>query len=495
MKTKLLLITALALVSSAATAQLEGGYIPAPVNHHKYTAGHTKTETLPAKYDSRDYGYITTPRNQEISGPCWAFAACDALEAYSNKYGFNEGYYSPQLFTNCHTGFLWPKTSGGNSEIAAAMLARLEGPAYETSIPYVAAETECPEHDASMYPAYFLGCDYLPEGDTIAIKEAIMGCGAVAAGMHYESASYNPTTRIYCYTGDGGTNHGISIIGWDDEERVFLTKFNWYGTSRFDGGFLKISYDDTKILSDCYAFYNRIGKSEIDHVYTYSKTGYTSYYLYPNTYHTVSAITYFNAETLQRLTRVGCYVADPGEITFTVMMGTLTFTQTINCDYAGFYSVPTDMDVEGQFLVAVDYPGILPFEKEYEDYNSVDLYSCDVVRQQVQLNNSPSRTYDVCSESASASYQNINLCVYAYTQDVNVPTSAAKADAEIPETVIDGKVNPAVWESASEVLVYSLDGTLLEDLTSQKVINRKGLYIFVVRYSTGGVKRSLELLY
>ena len=46
---------------------------------------------LPAQYDSRDYGYITSVKNQNPYGSCWAHAAMGSIEAYMIKFGIPVG--------------------------------------------------------------------------------------------------------------------------------------------------------------------------------------------------------------------------------------------------------------------------------------------------------------------------------------------------------------------------------------------------------------------
>lgn len=482
-----------------ATAQdFAGGYKQAPFNTHNYTAGHQKAQTLPSKYDSRDYGYITTARNQAVSGPCWAFATCDVTEALSNKEGFEDGHHAPQLLTNCHDGFLWTKAQGGNSEMATALLARLGGQAYEDSIPYAATVTDCPEHTAADFAAYFLESYSLPAGDTTAIKECIYEYGAVSAAMHYDSKYYDSKTNTYKYTGEELSNHGISIVGWDDEDRVFIVKFN-YGSKRFDNGFIKVSYDDTKIMNECYSFHSRVETSEIDTVYYYDRTGMTSWMEYPDPTKVskVSALSYYNAKEKQKVKYVGTYVIKPCTITFYVQIGDDIYSKEVICPYAGYYTAKIDEEpeVEGQFIVAVDYPDFLPIEYGYENYNEPQLATCAEQPQQIQYNDDPNQTFSVGTDAPQESFRDFNLCVKAYTQKVGEPTTADETEECYAAPVIDGHIDNAIWDSAAEIGIYTLDGTLIEDLTSHKDINREGLFIFVVRYSSGVTKRSLQLLY
>ena len=45
------------------------------------------TQSLPAAYDSRDYGYITSVKNQNPYGTCWTFGTMAPIEAYMIKHG------------------------------------------------------------------------------------------------------------------------------------------------------------------------------------------------------------------------------------------------------------------------------------------------------------------------------------------------------------------------------------------------------------------------
>lgn len=496
MKTTSIFTLLILSVLPSVAQDITGGYRPAPFNTHNYTAGHQKTELLPSKYDSRDFGYITTPRDQVIGGPCWAFATCDVTEAYSIKNGKENAYHAPQLLTNCHDGFLWTKEQGGNSNIAAALLARLDGQALEDNIPFAVNESDCPEYNRDDFAAYFLSSYSLPSGDKTSIKECIYEQGAVTASMYYESKYYDKSSNTYLYTGDEPANHGISLVGWDDEEQVFIAKFNWNGTSRFDNGFLKISYNDSKIASDCFSFLNRVETTEIDTAYYYDKTGMTGLYNYFEhaTIKKVSAMSYFTAKEKQKVKYVGTYAIRPCTLTLYVMIGADVYSKQITCPYAGYFTAKIDEEpvVDGQFIIAADYPDFLPIECEIDGYNKPDFIISDEPRQIIQFNDNPKMEYRVGIDEP---FTEMNLCLKAYTQKVGEPTESAESERVYENPVINGKLNSNIWNTASEIAVYTADGILIDKLTTYKDTNWKGLHIFVVQYSDGVTKRSLELLY
>ena len=441
----IILFTVMAAYASA-EADLSGGYKAPPVNLHKYSVGHTRSAELPSKYDSRDYGLITTSRNQVISGPCWAFATCDAIEASFNKLGHTTTWLAPQVFTNCHDGYLWSKTHGGNSQIAAS-----------------------------------------------AIKECIYEYGAVSASMHYSSSCYDRETNTYCYTGTEPSNHGISLIGWDDEEQVFIAKFN-YGATAFVNGCMKISYSDSRIMEACSAFPAFIPKSDIDKVYGYDLTGMTGHISFSSAQEVASAFCYFETGGEEELLEyVGSYTAAPEEtITFTILANERLYTKEITCKYSGYHIAKLDepIAIRGTFTVAVDYPSkTIPCEMKIDGYNEPVFIPTG--KQYIQIDNKEYWTYPIGSDAPN--YKDLNLCIKAYTRKT-APTNAKEETAEETPVVIDGKINPDVWNETESIDIYTLDGRLLQHLTQNSLVNSKGLLIFVVRNSNGAVKSSLELL-
>ena len=65
---------------------------------------HPTSVELPEKYDSRDYGYVTSMKNQGSSGMCWAFGTIGAMEININKNGLNESGDALDL-SEAHLGY------------------------------------------------------------------------------------------------------------------------------------------------------------------------------------------------------------------------------------------------------------------------------------------------------------------------------------------------------------------------------------------------------
>lgn len=469
------------------------GYIPHPSNFNDYTISHIKN-TLPEKFDAREQSWLLAPRNQQVTGPCWAFAVVDAVQAYFYKIGFEEGYLSPEILTNCHDGFVFNKNQGGNSHIATACFARLIGPAYEDAIPYSPVSTECPAHSADDYPAYILGSIILPKNDTIAVKQAIYDHGSVAAAIYFAKAYYNNDDYSYCYTGTESPNHGISIVGWDDTKRVFIVK-NTYGTLSYDHGYFYVSYDDLNIISECFAFENRVEKSAIDTVYGYDKTGMISKYIYQ--YKTISTITRFDAPEKQILNSIGFYIPNPNmKIVISVFQlssgETICQSDSLSYTYPGFYTydLPANTFVDNDFYIAIDYPYAIPVE------NAVDNYNEPIIKpigyQYIQFNNE-NAWYNVGQGSNVSSLSNINLCTKAYTRKITVETQK-EACAESLYVVLEGRINPGIWEEAKKIEIYSTNGKLVESIEHGTDYTHYGLCVLIVHYNNGTTKSFKAIL-
>lgn len=66
---------------------IDNGYVAPRLDVTESNEGLCQAAAIPAKYDSRDYGYVTPVRNQGKWGTCWAFAAIAAMESTALSHG------------------------------------------------------------------------------------------------------------------------------------------------------------------------------------------------------------------------------------------------------------------------------------------------------------------------------------------------------------------------------------------------------------------------
>ena len=241
-----------------------------------------------SKYDSRDYGYITSIKNQSPYQTCWAFAALGSGEASMIKQGyaslsdepdFSEyqlAYFvyhdkqdplhnidNDRLIINSSTDYL---NLGGNNICSAFALAGWVGAVNETDVPYslsynrkaLTNDLAFSKDSAHLQNAYIVSS---VSGYPSQVKSLIKEYGAVASGVYFN--------QYLCYTADNGdvtynyagsysTNHAIMIIGWDDNypKENFRTGFqpssdgawlvrNSWGNAALDSyPYFWVSYED-----------------------------------------------------------------------------------------------------------------------------------------------------------------------------------------------------------------------------------------------------------
>lgn len=251
-------------------AEMHLGGLPDPFPAESiHDANETRTwqpqgASLPARYDSRDRGFVTLARNQSPFGTCWAFATIAAIESSLLAHGqvsnaqtldLSErqlAYFTYNLEpdplgntagdqnigTSNSFGSFGREVylgNGGNAYIASNVAASGIGIANENALPtYSALVSDWNEyrndanafHDATaLDPGLARGVNSwrltqrreIPMSDKNDVKLAIQQHGGVAASMEFtpESFLHFGTGGYYCRY-DYATNHLIEIVGWDD---------------------------------------------------------------------------------------------------------------------------------------------------------------------------------------------------------------------------------------------------------------------------------------
>ena len=285
-------------------------------------------DTLPSTYDSRNYGYVTSVKNQGSYGSCWAHAAMACVESYMIKFGVPVGTGSAattnvnlsetqHCFFNYTTSYdaegmlTGDKTTvtasgsnngldvGGNGEMSAYTLQRWTGAASETTsaLAYSKASTVASSGLNSQYAygsnvTHVQNSEWIPATDIEGVKNAIMkyGAGNISyyAGSSTSTYSYTYQCTIDTTSQDSSShkwaNHAITLIGWDDtiaassfspnkpsSPGAWLCKNSW-GTSYFNQGYMYISYEDTSVLEGYIYFYDAEAIDNYDHNYQYDGT-------------------------------------------------------------------------------------------------------------------------------------------------------------------------------------------------------------------------------
>ncbi|GAA0179299.1 hypothetical protein SH2C18_21960 [Clostridium sediminicola] len=256
-----------------------------------FTVNIKAVNNLPKKYDSRDYGYTSSVKDQGMIGACWSFASNASLEAFLLKNNEREINLSENNMINNHD-FSLGANGGGNISMATAYYTSWAGPVLEKDDPY--PDRSIPKNIVSRevkdVVKHIQEVLFIPKRndflDNDGIKKAVMEYGSVTSIMHEDSKYYNSHTNSYYSNNSEYPNHQISIVGWDDTypaenfntqpegDGAFIIK-NSYGTSWGNNGFNYISYYDNVIGNENAVFIAE-ENNNYDNIYQYDPFGMTS---------------------------------------------------------------------------------------------------------------------------------------------------------------------------------------------------------------------------
>src|SRR5699024_1484891 len=206
--------------------------------------------SLPVQYDQRMAGRSPVVRDQGSENTCWAYVACETLEASllpEEHLIFSEDHMVK------NNSFYRTAQEGGEYSIAMSYLLAWQGP------------VQLGEESSTVPVKHVQEIQLIPKKDLEKIKEAVYLYGGIQSSLYFdlanetsESIYYNKTTNSYCYIGTEKPNHDIVIVGWDDAypkenfntplqgNGAFLCQNSW-GYEFGDNGYFLISYYDSNI--------------------------------------------------------------------------------------------------------------------------------------------------------------------------------------------------------------------------------------------------------
>lgn len=237
---------------------------------------------LPPRFDLREYKRVTSPKFQNIPGPCWAFAALGACESnyLTQKFNFiknidlSEMHLAYSVYKNYKNNFTPLKKSAGffgggvlnkqgNVFMSAALLSRLDGPLKEREVPYSMQSLKNLKKLKNFTPClrvtdvFYMSLSSRSLDDKIK-KNLIKNHGAIVVSFYSDWNKYNEINKNYTYYNNlygQYTTHDVILIGWDDnfsrenfrprpsKNGAWLAKNSWGTGWGVNKGYFWISYE------------------------------------------------------------------------------------------------------------------------------------------------------------------------------------------------------------------------------------------------------------
>ena len=324
-------------------------------------------DTIPSKFDLRDWGWMSTVRDQGWMNACWTFGMTGALEstllkATGNKYDTSMNNMKNQMKYSYY----------GNNEV-------LEGGYNLASASYLLSWLGAIPYDADTYDELgkitrtiltgphihvqdliFIPNNEIPNGTEI--KKAVLKYGSLDVSYFgqstydEESPYYNPKTYAQYVNLPEQANHEVAIIGWDDNfpkekflvappgDGAWIIKNSW-GPDFGDNGCMYVSYYDQSLLTYTPgSIVNYAATPIIENTVPYNKNYQYDWVWISNNEPGNGIISYMNAfEAVENdaIAAVGTYFNQSG-VNYTVEIfvnDVLKLTQDGVSPYVGYHTI------------------------------------------------------------------------------------------------------------------------------------------------------------
>ena len=277
-----------------------------------------RTVSYPSSYKTANLPAI---RNQGGYGVCWAFSTISLLEInllknklVSDDIDLSEFHLVNFTYNNVTdplggsvgdtTTFLRSSNSvtqnGGDIRMAFNSLMDWEGAVDETLVPNTAEvagtinttglSDDLARKNTKIHLQNYYKVNMTNQTD---VKQAITDYGALSISYYAYGGSssnkyYNSSTAgYYCYDSNTGTNHAVTVVGWDDNyskdnfptepegDGAWIVRNSW-GSYFGENGYFYLSYYDKSTKVEGYAVEAQTSDN-YDNNYQYDGTGWFSY--------------------------------------------------------------------------------------------------------------------------------------------------------------------------------------------------------------------------
>ncbi len=369
-------------------------------------------------YNSNDYGFVSSVKDQKDGGNCWAFSGISTLETCLNKatgllYDFSEENAKNLMAAYSVYGVRLETNHAGYEAMLLSYLTSWLGPIDESLENY----DDYSSISVLENPMFHIqNVKFLPARlnslDNDLYKMAIMDNGAVSVTFKW-----------------GKGFHSVSIVGWDDNYNgkdslgndangAWIFKNSW-GSDWGNNGFGYLSYDQ-KISEQIYPnlhAYTFVFNDNVPYtkIYQYDFAGVSEFYHYMDTIYFKNA---FTADTDSLLSAFSTYFDT--QTNFTVMVyknNQFMFAQN-GTSSAGYFTIPfntiVQLDKGDEFSIVVN--------NHNKGYNCIPVCSAEEITKKTFSQNvsfislDGENWFDLYDYADSCNV----ACIKAFTQNINL---------------------------------------------------------------------------
>ena len=314
-------------------------------------------QTLPKKFDLRDWGWVSPVKDQGNRGACWTFGTTSALESvlirYANAtYTFSENNLQNTMLKYSKYG-MSDTVEGGNIYTAEYYYSSWLGVSPAEYDPYDELGKISPliATDDDIHIKDIVLIEQRNNStDNDCLKWALIKFGAISSNYYHDfnPAYYNETTYGYYNYEIDAANHAICIVGWDDTypkenfvvtppgDGAFIIKNSW-GTVWGNEGYFYISYYDLSL-----AFFAPSMTFDLKNNNNYDKLYQHEISYCDSSNHTYSMNKYVADENLL-IAAVGAFNYCNSNYDFSILVnGEKRYEQNGTYDYSGYVTVELD---------------------------------------------------------------------------------------------------------------------------------------------------------
>ena len=444
---------------------------------------------MPESYDLREQESVSSVKNQNPYGTCWAHATFGSMESWLKKSAGVEYDFSENNLVNLN-GWDYSGWKGGNPSASSGYLLRWAGPVLESEDKYAA-----PYKSEEMDPGFHVQqIRWIPgkasSTDNDGIKKAILNYGGVFV-TYYHDDSLLSSSNGYYYTGTSNDNHAVTIVGWNDKysrsnfktkpsgDGAYIVKNSW-GHNWGENGYFYVSYYDSRFgRSLMYSFSNAEDADNYAKKYEYDPLGF----VYPSFWESSTCRLYganiFKATGDDEIAAVGFYALGPNT-SYSISVytdvklgnpvdGTCMHTQSGTQEMAGYYTVPLGKTVSVQngklfsVVMSIKTPGCtnpLALEIAYRDGivtgSDYPTSNADAAEGQSFISFDGSKWADMYKY---ATKYRPNFCCKAYTKSATAAKPTLLSIAVQPEDDKTMSLKPGDKVQMKCEATYSNNGT------------------------------------